>query len=67
MEGTVTIPQGARHEQSWRDFKPGDWCSSIEIRDFVARNVVPYTGDESFLAGPTKRTSAVWEVLQPYF
>jgi formate C-acetyltransferase len=25
------------------------------------------TGDEAFLVGPTARTSAVWEKLQPYF
>jgi formate C-acetyltransferase len=67
MEGTAGIPKGARHAQSWRDFKPGDWRTSIDIRDFIARNAVPYTGDESFLVGPTKRTSAVWKALQPYF
>ncbi|MGB6510691.1 MAG: formate C-acetyltransferase, partial [Xanthobacteraceae bacterium] len=27
----------------------------------------PYTGDELFLAGPTKRTGSVWKALQPYF
>jgi formate C-acetyltransferase len=29
--------------------------------------VTPYDGDESFLAGPSKRTKAVWDKLQPYF
>ena len=67
MEGTAGIPKGARHAQSWRDFKAGDWCTSIDIRDFIARNAVPYTGDELFLLGPTKRTSAVWKALEPYF
>jgi len=67
MEGTAAISKNADHEKSWRDFKPGDWSRSIDVRDFIARNVTPYAGDESFLANPTKRTSAVWKKLQPYF
>ena len=51
----------------WRGFKPGDWRQSINVRDFIVRNTSPYEGDESFLAGPSKRTKAVWEKLQPYF
>ena len=27
----------------------------------------PYSGDEKFLAGASKRTKAVWDKLQPYF
>ena len=37
------------------------------MRDFIVRNVTPYTGDEKFLAAPSKRTKAVWAKLQPYF
>ena len=37
------------------------------MRDFIISNVTPYTGDEKFLAGPSKRTKAVWAKLQPYF
>ena len=37
------------------------------MRDFIIRNVSPYDGDETFLVGPSKRTNAVWEKLQPYF
>ena len=37
------------------------------MRDFIVRNVTPYSGDEKFLAGPSKRTKAVWDKLQPYF
>ena len=51
----------------WRGFRPGDWCTSINVRDFIVRNVKPYAGDEKFLAGPTPRTKAVWAKLQPYF
>ena len=37
------------------------------MRDFIVANVTPYDGDEKFLAGPSKRTKAVWDKLQPYF
>ena len=56
-----------REGNYWGGFKPGDWRQSINVRDFIVRNTSPYEGDESFLAGPSKRTKAVWEKLQPYF
>jgi formate C-acetyltransferase len=64
MEGTAARP---KEEYSWRDFKPGQWRSAIDVRDFIVGNVTPYPGDEKFLAGPSKRTKAVWDKLQPYF
>jgi len=68
MEGTAGIPKAAKKdEQAWRDFERGSWCSVIDVRDFIARNVTPYLGDEKFLRGPSARTSAVWKKLQPYF
>ncbi|MGC1843074.1 MAG: formate C-acetyltransferase, partial [Pseudolabrys sp.] len=36
-------------------------------RDFIVRNVTPYTGDEKFLAPASAKTKAVWAKLQPYF
>ena len=51
----------------WRGFKSGHWQNAIDVRDFIVRNVTPYTGDNRFLAGPSKRTKAVWDKLQPYF
>ena len=59
---TDRIQKGA-----WREFSPGRWESTIDVRDFIQRNVTPYQGDESFLAGPSVRTQAVWDKLQPYF
>ena len=46
---------------------PAAGGAPIDVRDFIVRNVTPYSGDEAFLAGPSKRTKAVWEKLQPYF
>ena len=51
----------------WRGFKSGHWRNAIDVRDFIVRNVTPYSGDDRFLAGPSKRTKAVWDKLQPYF
>jgi formate C-acetyltransferase len=67
MEGTAKSPKKSVDERYWRDFAPGDWCRSIDVRDFIARNVTPYSGDEQFLAAPSERTKAVWKKLQPYF
>jgi formate C-acetyltransferase len=67
MEATMAKPKSQKDEHCWRGFQPGAWTSSIDVRDFIARNATPYLGDEKFLAGPSKRTKAVWEKLQPYF
>jgi formate C-acetyltransferase len=67
MEGTAGMPRTVKDEHAWRDFKPGPWRNSIDVRDFIVRNATPYTGDETFLAGPTERTKAVWAKLQPFF
>ena len=38
------------------DFKKGTWNTKIDVRDFIQKNYTPYTGDESFLVGPTEST-----------
>jgi formate C-acetyltransferase len=67
MEGAAAISKSQKDGRCWRGFQPGAWTNSIDVRDFIARNATPYSGDEKFLAGPSKRTKAVWEKLQPYF
>jgi formate C-acetyltransferase len=67
MEGTAELSKNLKNERSWRDFRSGHWCSSIDVRDFIVCNVTPYDGDETFLAGASKRTMAVRDKLQPYF
>lgn len=47
--------------QAYRNFRSGKWTSEIDVRDFILTNVTPYTGDASFLVGPTEKTKAVWE------
>ena len=48
----------------WEGFKEGEWMRRISVRDFIQRNYTPYTGDASFLAGPTARTTALWDKLK---
>src|SRR4051795_7963739 len=63
----AALANSTKDKGCWRDFKPGNWCDAVDVRDFIVCNVTPYTGDETFLAGPSKRTKAVWAKLQPYF
>ena len=67
MKASAALRKEADAGHCWDGFRPGDWLSSINVRDFIVRNVTPYTGDEAFLAGPSQRTKAVWAKLQPYF
>ncbi len=67
MEGLNLNTTGFSGGHGWRGFEPGRWSAVIDVRDFIVRNVVSYTGDESFLVGPSARTQAVWEKLQPFF
>jgi formate C-acetyltransferase len=67
MEAAAAKPKSQKDVSCWRGFQPGAWTTSIDVRDFIARNATPYLGDEKFLSGPSKRTKAVWEKLQPYF
>lgn len=53
--------------EQWKGFQKGDWQSEINVRDFIQRNYTPYEGDDSFLAGTTKKTQKLWEeVLELY-
>lgn len=57
----------AETSDAWTGFVPGLWNKDIDVRDFIQNNVTPYYGGESFLAGPTDRTTAVWKKLQALF
>lgn len=63
---TASAPTLTAHDRddAWEGFEPGPWQQSIDVRDFILRNFTPYTGDASFLAGPTDKTLTVWQTLQ---
>ena len=45
----------------WKDFKGGDWCQKIDVRDFIQKNYTAYDGDDSFLEKITNHTKKVWD------
>ncbi|MBP0463707.1 formate C-acetyltransferase [Roseomonas sp. PWR1] len=67
MEGVNIDIAALKEARCWRGFEQGRWTNVIDVRDFIVRNMAPYTGDEGFLAGPSERTKAVWAALQPLF
>jgi len=46
---------------AWQHFKPGKWQTSINIRDFIQHNYLPYEGDSDFLTTVTPRTKKLWD------
>jgi formate C-acetyltransferase len=45
-------------------FKTGNWNNAIDVYDFVLKNVTPYEGDDLFLAGPSKKTTVLWDICK---
>jgi formate C-acetyltransferase len=48
---------------NWRGFKPGSWQTHIDVNQFIEKNITPYYEDESFLAGATSATQALWSQI----
>ena len=56
-----------QQEKAWHSFKGEVWKREINVRDFIQFNYTPYKGDDSFLVGPTAKTSKVWDKLSEMF
>ncbi|MCR5632021.1 MAG: formate C-acetyltransferase [Eubacterium sp.] len=50
--------------EEWDGFTGRLWKEECNVREFITYNYTPYTGDESFLEGPTEATNKLWERLQ---
>ena len=48
----------------WDGFTGRLWKEECNVREFITYNYTPYTGDESFLEGPTEKTEKLWGKLQ---
>ena len=46
--------------EQWNGFKGKVWKEEVNVRDFIQENYTLYEGDDSFLAGPTEATKALW-------
>ena len=68
---TITAAPSDRSDTAvpaaWEGFVTGPWTDQVDVRDFIQRNYTPYTGDSSFLAGPTARTTGIWNRLCEMF
>ncbi|MCT7982607.1 formate C-acetyltransferase [Laspinema sp. A4] len=47
--------------EEWQGFVTGKWAKEIDVRDFIQKNYKPYSGDETFLAEATERTTTLWK------
>jgi len=69
----MTLTNSARADgtvqdhEPWSGFTGGRWRDEIDVRDFIQHNYRPYAGDDSFLASPTARTTALWQRLVAMF
>ena len=48
-------------KDAWRGFAGGDWQKEVNTRDFIMKNITPYTGNDEFLEGPTEATKELWK------
>ncbi len=42
------------------DFKDGHYKETVDVRDFIMKNITRYDGDESFLKPASEKTKKVW-------
>ena len=52
---------------SMKEFKQGNWCEAIDVKDFIKRNYTYYGDEPSFLCGPTQRTQRVNDEVNRLF
>lgn len=48
------------------EFQGTRWKETIDVNNFIIENITPYTGDASFLEGPTERTQELWNKTKEY-
>ncbi|MCI3920706.1 formate C-acetyltransferase [Paenibacillus sp. TRM 82003] len=46
---------------AWRSFTTGRWNKHVDVNNFLTLNLMPYEGDEAFLADPTAATTTLWK------
>lgn len=59
------ISLNENQEIAWRNFRPGQWQTKIDVREFIQKNYVAYEGDDRFLADATERTKKLWAKMGP--
>ncbi|WP_213456964.1 hypothetical protein [Rhizomonospora bruguierae] len=64
---TITMTRDAADLAPWRGLRGDAWRERIDVAAFVRDNYTPYEGGPDFLAGPTERTTALWNQLRTMF
>src|SRR5215203_77962 len=67
MVSAISQITEAAGEPAWEGLNSGLWQKEINVRAFIQQNYEPYEGDDSFLAGPTERTTNIWKILTDLF
>ena len=60
---TIAADRPTTSSDPWAGFDDGAWRESIDVAAFIRGNYTPYSGDASFLAGPTERTESLWRFV----
>ena len=63
MSKSTATAEAVEGQDPWRGFTGERWRETIDVRDFIQANLVPWEGDGSFVSGPTARTTALWETM----
>lgn len=53
--------QHTQNTQAWKGFNGQKWKETIDVREFIQSNYVPYEGDGSFLSEATEETKELWK------
>jgi formate C-acetyltransferase len=65
ISASVALPFLEENTPSYyRSFTAGAWQHEVNVRDFIQRNYTPFTGDATFLAGPTDDTQLLWQQVR---
>lgn len=51
--------------EQWNGFLGSTWREHIDVANFIKENYTEYTGDESFLIGPSQKTNSLYSTLKP--
>lgn len=51
--------------KEWKNFIGENWRKYIDVANFIKENYTEYTGDDSFLEGPSENTNSVMATLRP--
>ncbi len=60
-ERMISMDKKELMNTAWKGFREGAWMDGINVRSFIQKNYTLYDGDESFLAGISDKTRAVWD------